>query len=539
MRSWLAALAVAAVACRGDQRPAFDRAAAAIDRADFHEAAKLYAQVKTPEAELRLANIEWRAFEEVPAARARLARLAGTEKALDAQLELARIARLRREWADAYRLAQAAEKIAKTKDDRRRVMMAKARVVIEEAMRTRPAQLDRVHETIGVLRNAIAIEGPRLEAALLLVRGGVLANDRSAIVEGARAYYHVSATAPPPHLIAGAFADLATASDDAALARALAGIRFFPEAALVAPKGSDIARYAAMLGRIETIANEHYRQIVLGNENGRALRKNIEAELRTMWPALDFDEAVKEMGTRYGGYLLLGKTGGHQDTHLAHKVIDRAFEVEQYGRKAAVRFIALDGVVSNGFQTWRTDGRSGDGGWGTHEQIVQVRPLYADGPLRTWLGYIDPEASAKYRDEAAAQTMEGLAKRLRVQYLDRVHAETKTREAFLARLEADEFHYSIVLHEGRHAIDALSGDDFKVWELEYRAKLSQIALSDAPRLALAAVVEDTIGGDSPHGIANEKLIGELTRKRPSVPFDAWSDDEIRAACRSLDPFATR
>ncbi|HEX8255505.1 MAG TPA: hypothetical protein VF846_20360 [Thermoanaerobaculia bacterium] len=539
MRSFLAALAVAAVACRGDQRPAFDRAAAAIDRADFREAAKLYAQVKTPEAELRLASIEWRAFQDVPAARARLARLAGTEKALDARLELARIARVRGEWAQAFRLASEAESVARAKDDRRRVMMAKARAIIEEAMRTRPKQLDRVRETIGVLRDAITAEGPRLEPALLLVRGGVIAGDRGAIVEGARAYYHVSETAPPPHLIAGALAALANASNDAALARALAGIRFFAEAALVAPKGSDIARYAAMLGRIESIANEHYRQIALGNESGRALRRNIEAELRTMWPALDFDEAVKEMGKRYGGYLILGETGGHQDTHIAHKVIDRAFHVEQYGRKAAVRFVLLDGVVSNGFQTWRTDGRSGDGGWGTHEQIVQVRPLYADGPLSTWLGYTDPEAAAEYREKAAARTMDGLARRLRVQYLDRLRAETKTREAFLARLEADEFHYSIVLHEGRHAIDALSGDDFDTWELEYRAKLSQIALSDAPRLALASVVEDTIGGDSPHGKANEKLIGELTKKRPSVPFDAWSDDEIRAACRSLDPLATR
>lgn len=543
MRSLLPALAILLITCGSDSRPPLDRATEAAAAARFRDAAKLYAQVGTPEAELKLANIEWRVFADDAAAHARLTRLLQTEKAFDAQVELSRIALLRGRHAEAESSARKAETMAKTKAERRLAVMAQARAVVAQAMATRPANADRLREAIASLRSVIAAEGPRLEPARLLARAGLLAGDRAVMMEGIDGYYHVSPFSGPPQLIASAYAQLANAPDDASLAGALAGIRFFDEAALVAPRGSEVARYAAMLKRMEAIANEHYRQIGLGNESGRALKKSLAAELETMWPNLDFDEAVAEMGKRFGGYLLLGKTSGFADTHIAHKVADSALAVEQYGRKATVRFIALDGLVSNGFQTWRTDAKSGDGGWGTKSEIYQVRPLYADDGLEDWMRTTDPEARAKYHAEGQASTFEGLAKRLRLQYLDGVLAATKTREAFLARVEADTFHYSILLHEGRHAIDDASGKSYKTWELEYRAKLSQVALANAPRPALASIAGDTIGGDSPHGKANEKVIRELAawmkthapHVKSTRELDKLTDEQIRAAFVSFDP----
>jgi hypothetical protein len=153
-----------------------------------------------------------------------------------------------------------------------------------------------------------------------------------------------------------------------------------------------------------------------------------------------------------------------------------------------------------------------------------------------------------------------LAKRLTKQYLDRVASELRAqgltgeplREAFLARVEKEEFQYSVLLHEGRHSIDKLSKERFATWELEYRGKLSQIALADAPRPSLQSVVDFTIGGSSPHGKANEKLVkglvawmeanrGAIQGLDPSLPMlpqaDELSDEQIRAAVRSLDPLA--
>ncbi|HEX7150278.1 MAG TPA: hypothetical protein VF618_02235 [Thermoanaerobaculia bacterium] len=546
MRTFLPALLLI-LACGSDARPPFERANEAAANARFRDAAKLYAQAKTPAAELRLANIEWRVFADEAAARKRLERLLQTEKAFDAKLELARIALRRGEHAAAESAAREAEKLAKTNAERRRAVLAQARAIVAEAAGARPVNAERLRAAMAALRSIIAAEGPRLEPARLLARAGLLAGDRAVMMEGIDGYYHVSPFSGPPQLIASAYAQLATAPDAGALARALAGIRFFEEAALVAPRDSEVARYAAMLQRMESIANEHYRQIALGNEDGRALKKSLAAELKTMWPALDFDAALVEMGKRFGGYLILGETGGFADTHIAHKVADSALAVEQYGHRATVRFIALDGIVSNGFQTWRTDGRSGDGGWGTKTEIYQVRPLYADDALEEWIRVTDAEERAKYRTEGEAATFEGLSKRLRLQYLDRVLAETKTREAFLARIEADTFHYSILLHEGRHAIDDASGESYRTWELEYRAKIAQVALANAPRPSLASIVGDTIGGDSPHGKANEKVVAELTawiethapHVQSVMQADQLTDEQIRAAFASLESLARK
>jgi hypothetical protein len=549
MRFLFPALAILLITCGNDSRPPLDRADEAATSAHYREAAKLYAQAATPTAELRLANIEWRVFADDAAARARLTRLLQTEKAFDAQIELSRLALRRGRYAIAESAARDAGKIASTNAERRRAVMAQVRAVVEDATAqaaqqgtgARAANAERLRASIAALRGIIVVAGPRLEPARLLARAGLLAGDRAVMMEGIDSYYHVSPFSGPPQLIASAYAELASAPDDASLARALAGVRFFDEAALVAPPGSEIARYAAMLKRMETIVDEHYRQIGLGHEHGRALRKALAAELRTMWPGLDFAAAVAEMGQRFGGYLLLGETGGFADAHIAHKVTDSALSVEQYGRKAVVRFIALDGVVSNGFQTWRTDGRSGDGGWGTKAEIYQVRPMYADDALEDWGRTTDPETRARYQTEGQGTTFEALAKRLRLQYLDAVLAETKTREAFLARIEDDTFNYSILLHEGRHAIDDASGKRYDTWELEYRAKLAQVALAKAPRPSLVSIVGDTIGGDSPHGKANERVVRELEEwlktnapnAKSAMELDKLTDAQIRAAFASL------
>jgi hypothetical protein len=453
----------------------------------------------SPEGELRLANVEWRIDKNPAAARARLTKL-GT---FDAYLELTRF--------DPSALAHA-ERLAKTKGELRAVARAKARIFIEQG---------NAGEAIPLLRALIVEEGPRLRTTRLLARAGVMTRDRAVMMEGVDGYYRVTPFSGPPRLLADAYASLRAASDDASLARALAGIRFFDEAALLAPQ-SNIARYAAMLNRMEQLTDEHYRKIMLGEaDSRRALKKALTNELHTMWPKLDFDEAVARMEKEFGGYLITGKTGGFHDAHIAHKIVDRTMPVEQYGRKATVRFIVLDSVVSNGFQTFRSDGKSGDGGWGTPASIYQVRPLYADGPLADWSRITDPEMRAKYGKD--------LAERLHLQYLDRVYAETKSRDAFLARVERDTFNYSILLHEGRHAID---GDDFDVWELEYRAKLSQVALSDAPRASVASILGDTVD-DSPHGKANKKIRAGIDVSK----LETMTDEEIRAAFRKLDPLA--
>src|SRR5262249_716642 len=154
---------------------------------------------------------------------------------------------------------------------------------------------------------------------------------------------------------------------------------FFDEGALVLddpcastriedPASRQIVSYAAALRRIRAIANEHYRQVALGNNDTRQFREDVE---RLRQPAAE---------KRFRAVVRGGKTGGIDDMHYGHAVLDSTYDIEQYGHKAKVHFIALDGMVSIGYMQWQTDGGGGSGGWNSSEGIYQIRPMYADGP---------------------------------------------------------------------------------------------------------------------------------------------------------------
>ena len=89
-------------------------------------------------------------------------------------------------------------------------------------------------------------------------------------------------------------------------------------------------------------------------------------------------------------------------------------------------------------------------------------------------------------------------------------------------------------------------------EKEFRAKLSEVAFAPEPRLSLGSIFNSQIGNDSGHGQANERImrgvvawmqehgseIGGLDPAQPLLPqFDLLTDEQIRAAFRSMDPLA--
>lgn len=544
----------------------FDRAAEAVYRAEFKKAAELYADaaktdddpVRRAKAAIRLANIEWRVFEQHDAARTRLQRVAaGEHEAFAARLELTRAALDRKDGRLARAEAREAMKSAKTRLERRRAAMALAHVVLET-----PHEPQEIRAAIDSLHAVIAEAGPATDPARMLLKAALIAGEGAIAMEAIDGYYHVSQFSAPPNRIAAAHAALArvlptwrgTDAERPAIVEGLGGMRFFAEAALVSRGApTDVVAYARTIERVDDLIDDYYRDLANDRADHGDFEETIEREL-------------KPYGTRFGTYMILGETGGFQDCHFAHVVGDRTLAVEQYGRKGTLRFVELDSVVSNGFGSFLSDGSSNDGGWATEKEIYQVRPAYADTPLRAWLLMTDAEHRAEYDKETAAETARdrqraktrpigefpGLSKRLNLQYLASAYAAAPARDAFLARIEKETFQSSIVLHEGRHAIDKLSKQRFKTWELEYRAKLSEIALADAPRGALQNVVDNTIGGDSPHGKANEHLmkgvvawmeqhrseIAGLDASLPLMPqLDRLTDAQIWAAVGALDPLA--
>lgn len=276
-------------------------------------------------------------------------------------------------------------------------------------------------------------------------------------------------------------------------------------------------------------------------------------------------DPIVALGEAYGLYGTLGETSGYPSMHAGHLAQNEALRVAQYGREGELRFIVIDNMISNGFESWLWDGWAEAGGWAPDEStIVQVRSAYTDGPL-TALHRARPGASrdrylvemeSTVAAERASLGRDGVAElpstsdRLGLQAIDQIYARANGDAAnFIALHWQETVNYSITLHEGRHALDKAAGR-FSTPDLEFRAKLSQIALSDFPRLGLANVA----GGaqnSTPHGRANRRVlegyrswmrehrdeIAGFDRNAPTLTqLHLLTDAQIRAAAQSVDPW---
>jgi len=275
-------------------------------------------------------------------------------------------------------------------------------------------------------------------------------------------------------------------------------------------------------------------------------------------------EALPE---HFGIFGSLGTTGGYMSLHGGHLVQQETIAVSQYGRSGEMRFVVIDRMLSNGFETWLWDGWAETGGWSADGTlIVQVRSSYTDGPLATLRNarpgpdrdrYIENLEQATIAERAAlgrngVAQLPATSNRLSMQAWDQIIARVGADDdAFLAESWRATNQTSIEAHEGRHALDNAHQPGLSSAQLEFRAKLSQIIFADYPRLGLASVAGGIIN-DTPHGIGNRRVLEGYRRwmrryRRqiegfdPSLPtlsqLHLLSDAQIVAAARSLDPWA--
>lgn len=582
-------------------------------------------------AELRLANIEWRFYLKADEARSRLIRAAsdGARQA-DLLIELARLEIRNRNYGAAAEAAKRALLLAKTEDEELRARVHYAWAAVEEAKNARlggdlsldistPGSklLAPLQDAAALLKTIVKNEPGLLQPSRLLLTAALLLGDGESALEGWRSYYRVAQGREAPGLLRKPQAVLEdllhgwnTCLDPEKterLVHALSDSKLLEEAAVAALKPSlkkeelagidDIVAYAMYIRRIGEITNEYYRKTAIGQGKPvdyiiqiiRVTVENWEAlSLQGPPPELAVDDEEKMASCyeqvrstisevfkkRYRAIVNFGNTAGYFDLHMGHAVIDEERKVEQYGHCAKIRFVSLDGIVSNGFQSWAWDYKSQHGGWGTAESIVQIRPAYADGPLKRWRQISDPQQRKLKEERISMDSSEddrrveknpitflpGLAGRLRLAALDNLKANLSLtgldgatlRTSFIAELERIVREYSIFAHEGRHVIDKRLGVT-NPEELEFRAKLSEIAFSSYPRLALCSgILSENMGSNTPHGRANLRVIKGLVcwmgkhadqidgldDSEPLLPqLDLLSDDQLREAARSMDPLA--
>jgi hypothetical protein len=158
----------------------------------------------------------------------------------------------------------------------------------------------------------------------------------------------------------------------------------------------------------------------------------------------------------------------------------------------------------------------------------------------------------------------GLAARLSVRSNDRIHERLKAqglsglelRTAFLQERDRLVNAGNLVAHEGRHALDmSEKTGDYTSAELEFRAKCSQVIFSSDPLLILGLgnIFSPEINPQgSGHGLADARIMKnllswmkshakEIPALDPSRPmlsqFDRLTDEQMREAFRSMDPWA--
>jgi hypothetical protein len=461
----------------------------------------------------------------------------------------------------------------------------------------RSATLEAVTAQLSQLSESGKAGLPANQATLAL---GLLRADAAQALAGWRGYFWLSGDKDAPQglpswagRVAAAFeAGLkpgASAHDQAMLAELLMRTGFNAEArrlsadadlsrrAAVDPAWKRVAAYFHFRDQLDTYTLALNRSLARGGpkEAGPYLNE-VQRLVAEAAQALGVPATLESMTEQFGLYGTVGETGGYPSMHAGHVVQDDKRSVDQYGRHGEIRFIAIDNMVANGFESWLWDGRAAAGGWAADGVVAQVRPGYASGPLGAWSLVQDtparrravadlPDLERRDREIIARQPvayLPGLSHRLETQANAQILARARTlaggggeadlRRAFLQEDKRAVDQHSIFIHEGRHTLDHLADKTLTSTQLEYRAKLSELALADYPRLPLSAIDSDTIGTDTPHGNANSEIMkafgawvtahaGEVAGYDPAVPallqLDKLTDEQIRAIARSLDPWA--
>jgi hypothetical protein len=211
------------------------------------------------------------------------------------------------------------------------------------------------------------------------------------------------------------------------------------------------------------------------------------------------------------------------------------------------------------------------GGWADQNQIVTYRPFRVNLLLNMAQPVLDLEAREAYEESIASNTrsdarraardpyarLPGLNQRLLLRSLDGIWAEAsepglaeaEQRMRFLAELDAVWMEGPALAHEGRHVIDFRAGIS-TLPDIEVTAKLAEIAFCRYPGIPLGFNVLHPNVGASGHGEANlivtqglvtwmelhANEIAGLDASRPLLPqLDLLTDDQLRAAARSMDP----
>lgn len=303
----------------------------------------------------------------------------------------------------------------------------------------------------------------------------------------------------------------------------------------------ELVAYSSFLTELELATTDFYQKTALGEAEPKVFRIQLIGLIQRLWSTFHWtgepkefslDNVEIEIDKRFGASIRIGSANGWFSMTWGHKVIEYKTEVSQYGQSSVMVFRSLDYLISNGFLGWYFDNSGVIGGWQSDELVYQVRTRYLNGPLEVWQQFKELSGRTDFtqevrqqmeEDERLAQQehtvifqgmlsqMEFQAHQELIQDLKQAgHEGDELKKEFLTRYKTLTFQDEILSHEGRHLIDHLMTANEKLSgpELEYRAKLSEIAFAKYPFMALSRIFRGGIDS-SPHGRANMRLAENL------------------------------
>jgi len=629
------ALAILVLGCSREQTAEAGATAEVIDpleaaenayfQFDLEEASAIYERIWTDESALAEERAEaarqlarFAAFfdQDIAQARELLTEAEAIEgEEVSALLMLARIERENGNYAKARSAAERAAAKAETGPERHDASTEFAWAALREAVHTildgeaRHLDPELLSEAFARIETVLEERQGLLIPSLVQLKLALILGDGTQALEAWNSYFHIAHDTTPTGVLAEPAAVLAwrlppwqgQTLDDATRAElvvALAGSRMFESAALLAsldpdgttesdPRIQEITAYQRFLSNTRERTVTFYRASTAGQGNESSYKEGLDREARGLWPRLDWpDEPPSfsnsrfeaEIDKRFGAQISFKRASNRFGLHMGHRVVDEDYSIEQYGKKAALNFISLDFMVSNGYSSWFWDGRANVGGWADNATITQVRRAYAGAGLDAWEEMTDPKKRREAEEEIAKYEsgdielargnptayLPGLARRIEFMAQERILNELKAsglasselRLAFIAEIERIDLESSIVAHEGRHAIESRRLLNFtrRGSEKEFLAKLSEVAFSSAPFLAIGGgILARNIGDGTSHGEANERImkgivnwmkenraaIDHLDPDLPLLPqLDLLTREQLRQAFRSLDPLAS-
>jgi len=557
---------------------------AAVEFHDLPLAIELYEQIADRgssadrrQAEMALALIDWRVYENPDAARDRLSQLIERNgSAAEPLIALARMEIALQDFVAAREAARRAMEVAETGAEGRRAQVHFAWAVVEEAILStlNPDALtfpsnELLQEAHAMVREIVESRPGELQSSRLLLATSLLLDDGDSALMAWRSYYWVSEGQKPFPLLVDSYTALqeilprwqgpeSPAEDRERLITALVDSKFFDEAALVAldprakmvrsSEAGDAVAYARFLRRLQARMDIYYRGEITGSYDNplwRIFEEEIDALCEDMCTEGENATTLKwrlidQYGTTWH-FLNLGR-----DLFMGHVILDEELTVEQYGHEATLRLTRLDSLVSHGLSTWVLDQYYLVGGWANQHQIITYRPFRVNLLLLLAEGFLDQEARQAYEAGIAANArgddrlaasdpyayLSSLNHRLILRSLDAIWADagasdladSEQRMRFLAELDAVWMEGPTLAHEGRHVIDLRAGIT-TLPDIEVNAKLAETAFCRYPGIPLGLNILYPNMGASGHGKANLLVVQGLV---------AWMEghgDEIEG----LDP----